>query len=202
MTDSKQEMAERMARYEGLVRKTSSMYYEVFNEPFEDFAQTLRLKVCEALAAYDTSRSQMTEKAFVFSCVRNRVKDFLRKLQVRSEAGWQEPALIEDIAPSESEHRDGRHSGPRDKWEFQFCSTSEEDAFAILLSEIPLIPSTLDDQERRIVGLLYVGFNQEEVAQELGMTRSAAITAVKQIRTKLADWNPAEMEPQSDRALV
>lgn len=177
------------------MRKTTSMYCHVFHEDFEDFAQTLRLKVCEALYAYDSSRSKMTEEAYVFGCVRNRVKDFLRKLQVRNEAGWMEPALIEDWAPSrDAESNQAHGQSPRDKFEFQYMSVGDEAAFGEIFAEIPLIPSSLTEEEKRIVALLYVGYSQPEVAQQLGISRTAAIEAVKQIRVKFADWSPVELD--------
>jgi RNA polymerase sigma factor (sigma-70 family) len=175
-----------LPRYEGLVRKTASMYYKVFNEEFEDFAQTLRVKVCEALMSYDSSKSKMTEEKYVFSCLRNRVKDYLRKLQVRNEAGWKEPTLIEDVAPA----RVGYEDGPRDQWDLHNFSIGEDAAYQALLADVPLLPSTLSFEEERVVALLYVGYNQVEIAKVLGVTRTAAIQMVQQIQTKMADWDP------------
>lgn len=181
-----------LGRYEGLVRKTAGIYAPRIGEEYEDFCQILRLKVYEALLSYDPSRSKLSERNYVFSCVLNRVKDFQRKEKVRKEQGFARPVLIEDVAPTNGHHdTGGADEGQlRDRFEHEYLSTDPDLIVETLAPEVPTIPSTLDRQERRVIVLLYTGWKQVEIGQLLGLNRSQIIRVVGQIRTKMADWDP------------
>jgi RNA polymerase sigma factor (sigma-70 family) len=196
--DKTQELEKRMGHYEGLVRKTSSRYYSVLNYDFEDLCQVFRLKVFQALKAYDPKRSRMCEEKFVFGCLRNRVKDLLRQLRARVDAGWREPSFIEDVAP----RRGHSPEEVRDAFEHHYMASTEEAVYADIYREIPTIPSTLNKQERRIVALLYVGFNQPEIAERLGVPRAEITRVVQGVRIKLADWNPGSQIPTPETELI
>lgn len=163
-----------LAYYEGLVFKTAAMYSPLVEEDFEDVQQLLRMKVWRALAAYDPARSKLPVERYVFSCVRNQVKDILKRKR-RNEV------YIDDF---------GQLDNSRDYFEAKFLAETHEETYADIEEEPPLIPSTLSVLERRIVCLLYAGYSTRETAAKLEL-RSAVITAsLQSIRVKMSDWRP------------
>lgn len=173
-----------LAFYEGLVRKTASIYEPLCEEEFDDIAQVLRMTVWRALTAYNPARSRLPLERFVFSCVKNRCKDLVRKRR-RNEL------YIEDVAPAQLEERSavGERS-TRDRFEARYLSADDTD-FDIVEAGMPTIPSTLTAREREVVALLYLDFSQREAMEMLGIRRNEMERSVRQIRVKMADWKPA-----------
>jgi len=154
------------------------MYSPLVEDDFEDVQQLLRVKVWRALAAYDPARSRLPVERYVFSCVRNQVKDILKRKR-RNEV------YIDDF---------GQLDNSRDYFEAKFLTETQEECYAAVEDEPPLIPKTLSAEERRVVCLLYAGYSAREVAGKLEL-KSAAVTAhVQNIRIKMSDWRPDEAE--------
>lgn len=163
--------------YEGLIRKTASLYVLYVDEEFEDIVSIFRIKVWKALAAYDPARSRMPVERYVFSCVKNQAKDLLRRRR-RNEV------YIADNGGDD----DG------DGFERQYLCVTADEVFALAEEAPPLIPSTLTDVERAVVVLLYRNFSQRESADRLGLSRPQMERAMRSIRDKLADWKPSATE--------
>lgn len=174
----------RVEYYEGLVRKTASMYEGIVQEEYEDLCSILRIKVWRALESFDPAKATQPIRGYVFSCVRNQVKDLLKRKR-RNEL------YIEDIAPAS---RGGhlRNEGLRDKFEQRYLKEDEEVAFAEILAETPLIPSTLTGVEQRVVTCLYLEYSHSEIAEVLCLTPREVSRSVRAIKDKLADWKPSK----------
>lgn len=169
--------------YEGLVRKTSARYAPVVGEEFEDCCQILRIKCWRALESFDASKTDKPVQNYVFSCVRNQVKDLLKRKR-------RDEVFIEDIAPSAYASDEGRGAG-RERFEAKYLTETEDQAFAELLAETPLIPSTLSDTERKVLVCLYMEYQHREIASALSISMRAVAAAVRAIKEKMADWKPS-----------
>ena len=172
--------------YEGLVRKTAGRYSRIVQEEYEDLCQILRLKVWRALESFDLEKATQPIQGYVFSCVRNQVKDLLKRKR-------RDDLHIEDIAPQtpagESEY------ARRDKFESRYLEHGEEEAFAEVLAETPLIPSTLSPNERRVVVCMYLEYGQAEIAEVLSLSRREVARSVRGIKDKMEDWKPSADDP-------
>lgn len=181
-----------LAYYEGLVRKTASMYERIVEDDYEDLCQLFRIKAWRALETYDPSKSSMPVERYVFSCIRNQVKDVLKKKR-RGEL------FIEDLtglATDQAEHQGGGGQS-RDRFDARYLMVREDEAYADLNLDAPLIPSTLTTSELSVVALLYADFGQAEIALRLSMTKREVAASVKSIREKMADWRPSAEAPVS-----
>lgn len=165
--------------YEGLVRKTASIYAARIQEDYEDICSILRIKVWRALETYDPARSSQPVERYVFGCVTNQIKDLLKRKR-RTEVFW----LDMPNAQVEDDYR------ARFPTETALLQVSDEEVYAEVERETPVIPSTLSRTEREVVLRLYVGLNQREVGSAVGLTRSEMERVVRSIRTKMADWRP------------
>ena len=153
--------------YEGLIRKTAAMCAPRVQEEYEDIVSIFRIKVWRALGTFDPSRSTMTVQAYVFSCVKNQEKDLLKRKR-------RQEVLMADSAA-----------------ELAGQVTSEDDVYAEVERELPVIPSTLTGLERQVIVRLYLDETQRDIAVGFGMTRSEMERVVRSIRTKMADWKPS-----------
>lgn len=166
--------------YEGLIRKTASIYAPYVDEDFEDIVAIFRVKVWRALQAFDPARSSMPVERYVFSCVKNRAKDLLRRRK-RSEV------YIDDARAS----RVNREEAAVFNAEPDFLgAVSHDDVFGAVENERPSLPATLTQRERAVLALLYLEFSQRESAERLGLTRGEMERAVRSIRSKMSDWRP------------
>ncbi len=171
-----------IAEYEGLVYKTSEMFAAMVGLEREDMQQELRLKIVKAKRAFDPSRSKMSERAYVYSCVANFVKD-LKKIAARRSV-----MRVEHI----EDHRD-EWAGSLSAFEFQYAHVTEDQAFTVLGRFT--MPATISDDERAICALAVLGYDQQEVADLLGRPRSYITTSMRNVRDKLADWKPPAEAP-------
>jgi RNA polymerase sigma factor (sigma-70 family) len=170
--------------YEGLCRKTASMYVPFVEEEYEDIVQILRVKVWRALETFDPARSKMPVERYVFMCVKNQCKDLVKKRK-RGEK------YIEDIAPTTGE------LPLRDSFDERYLSATHEEIYGLVDEGDPLVPSTLTPTEKQVVCLLYRSYRQTEAARLLGLTRSEMERCIAAIRMKMADWHPGTaLQPQ------
>lgn len=171
--------------YEGLVKSTAGRYHAKVQEEYEDMCQTLRLKVLEALASYDPARAKQPIKGYVFSCVVNRVKDYVKRRR-------RDDLYMEDVAPSWHGSSEGAREkvGASDKFEAQYFIEEEADAFRDILRQTPLLPGDLTDTEEKVLLGLYLELQQREIAERFDLSPREVAKAVKAIKEKMADWKP------------
>lgn len=195
-----------MRGYEGLVKKTALML-KTGEHPdlhgkapveadLEDIEQLLRLKVMKAVQSFDPSRAKAgaavkrgrsARDGYVNMCLRDQAKDIAKKKR-RGEL------FIEDIAPvsfGDSARNGGSDMGFRDKFTERYLSADHEEVFHDVEQELPVIPSTLSDRERLVLVLMYRSYRQTEIAVRLGITKREVESAVRAIRSKMADWRPS-----------
>lgn len=172
--------------YEGLVRKTAAMYVAIVEDDYDDICSVLRIKVWQALLAWDTTKAKQSKDAYVFMCLKNRVKDLVKKVR-RNEL------YIEDIAPNIGNESTGKlasdQRGSRDRFESRYLVALEEQVFGDL--DKPLIPSTITGTERKVIAYLHLDLDHGEIAEVLGWNRKEVATTVRTIREKMADWKPS-----------
>lgn len=178
-------MPVRMRAYEGLVHSTTRMFAERARMDEEDFAQELRLKVWQALERFDPNRSRLPEKRYVYAIMFNRVKDMIRYPRSRD-------LLIEDQLPA-AEGSDGS-SLLRDKFDAKFLAT-HEDAVAEALYGKGLVPEGISDFETEVLLLLYLDYQQVEIAPLLDVPLSRVKAAVRALREHLAPLRAGRPAP-------
>jgi len=163
-----------IAYYEGLIHATAARYSPHIQDEYEDIVSVLRIKVWRSLESYDPARSRMPVERYVFSCVKNQVKDLLKRKR-RNEV------FLHDVGPTDV----------GDSWEDWLLSVPADDVYADVEAEPPVIPSTLTAVEREALLRLYAGASHREVARTMGCKRSELERIVGSIRVKMADWSPA-----------
>lgn len=185
-----------LSPFEGLIYSTAARYAAYLDDDIEDIQQVLRVKVWQALVSYDSSRvrggrarSREEEwervKRYVFSCVRNRVKDLLKqqyRLNRARDSGA--PIYVEDVAARSPE-----------KFECEYLMVEEEYVFAVVEEESVELPSTLTVFEVKVVNLLLLDLNQTEAARVLNVPRGRVRAAHSAVRAKMADWSPTRQLP-------
>jgi RNA polymerase sigma factor (sigma-70 family) len=173
--------AEKLRKYEGLVFSTARMYAGRLRVEEDDLQQVLRLRIWKALEAYDPRRSRVIEESFVFTCVRNQIKDLVKARIRRDNA---KPGWMPDEVPGIREvYIEDQQPG----WEIP---VEEQEGDEVLL------PSTLTANERQVVALLYVGFSQAEIAVLMTVPPREVWAHVRVIREKMADWRPTSPDAQ------
>lgn len=187
-----------LQHYEGLVRKTASMYVGVVEEEYEDLCSIIRIKCWRALESFDPAKAsgkphdprnkvcRCARCRFVFSCVKNLTKDLVK----RNRRNW---LFIEDVAPHNAEG----NGVVRDAFESRYLEMSPEEAFRAVEDEFTL-PSSLTERERQVLGLLYLSFDYGEIAGVVGVSHRDVSTAVRGIKEKMADWKPDRSEGKDD----
>lgn len=166
----------KLAEYEGLVMRTAQIYAPFVDEDEDDIRQELRIKVWKALDSYKPERATQPVNEYVFSCVRNRVKDLLKKKRRPED-------FIEDVLPPNS-------APARERFEARYLQVDEGAVVEAKLDDCPL-PSTLSRMEIEVVLLLVADYNQTEIARKLGVSRSRVRAAHASVRVKMADWGGA-----------
>jgi RNA polymerase sigma factor (sigma-70 family) len=186
-------MSRELASYEGLVCRTAQLVagYPHVQEDEEDIRQLLRIKVWQALEAHDPSKRGMqnqTREEYVFMCVKNRVKDMLKK-KVRPED------FIEDFAPTT--RGEGARSR-RERFEGRYLRHDEEAEVEAAMERTAELPSTLTLLEIHVVRLLLQELNQTEIARQLGVSRQKVRVAHAAVKVKMADWRGMSDWGQAD----
>lgn len=180
-----------LERYEGLVKKTSSMYVGIIRQmDFEDICQVMRLRVWKALEAWDPNNAKTKKKlaagkserelrdAFIFGCVRNQAKDLVKRNKTQD-------LYIDDLA---GQTDDGDLL--RDRFEFRYLQEDAELVFQEAEEADPLIPNTLSHNERLVLICAYLNYNGPETAERLGIGRRQVASTMRTLREKMSDWRP------------
>jgi RNA polymerase sigma factor (sigma-70 family) len=171
-----------VARYRGLCRTTASMYVNSVEEEFDDIVQVLMVKAWVAVERFDESKwvrddeRQEAQDRFVFSCVKNGMKDVLKRPRRRL-------VFIEDVSPGD------RPAELQEDSDLVYASVEDEGI---------VLPSTLSEMERGIIHLLTTGLTQIEAGARHGLSRHQIDRVMGEIRTKMADWKPTSPAPDRD----
>lgn len=170
--------------YEGLVFRTAQMTAPYVQEEEEDIRQLLRVKIWQALTAFDPAKVKgQTREEYVFMCVRNRVKDILKRKRRPED-------LLEDRAPDDAVLRA--------KFEGKYLSHDEEAEIEAIIDGDVELPSTLTLLEIHVVRLLLLDLNQTEIARQLGVSRAKVRAAHAEVKVKMADWRGMSDWGQAD----
>jgi RNA polymerase sigma factor (sigma-70 family) len=153
--------------YEGLVHKTAGIIAPYVQEEYDDIVAILRIKVWQALRAFDPERARQPIHRYVFMCVANQKKDLLKRKR------RQEVPLAEDYD----------------------VRVDPDQVYAVVEDETPVVPSTLTVWEKRVVTLLYVGFTEHQTARQLGVSRARVERTLVQVRVKMEEWRPPTETP-------
>ena len=167
-----------LAPFEGLIFTTAARYAPILDEDLDDIRQILRLKVWQALTRFDGSRSTKGVESYVFSCLRNRVKDLLKEQHRLNERRKGGPLHIEDLTDDL-----GRFEG-------RYLAAEDPDVFDLIEQSVEL-PSCLDETERALVLVLLEGdFTRAEIALRIGVSRKRVVVIHRAVQEKLADFAP------------
>lgn len=153
--------------FEGLIFKTAVLYERRLRTEREDLQQVLRIRVWLALEAFEPSRTTTNVESFVFTCLRNQIKDLVKARMRRDNIARE--FYLEDIESIES-------------------YPTYDDPFL----DDDLLPTTITESERVVIGLMYVGYQRpSDMAPVLGVTPKEVSRRVASIRLKLADLRPS-----------
>lgn len=186
---------ESIAAYEGLVFKTSQMFHDQVGLELDDMRQELRLSVLKARRAFHSKRSRLTERAFVYGCVANRVKDMKRDAARRRNGRLVVVHVGEDSL---------------DWFEFTYRQVTHDEVFGAIEDGSFRLPATITDGEQEILLMLVVGYTQTEIASSQGIAYATVNASVRSLREKMADWRPngtpvpvaPAPEPEPERVAV
>lgn len=168
-----------LAAYEGLIFSTAAMYEHFLDDDIEDIQQVLRLKAWRALAAFDPKRNRAGVRSFVFSCVRNEVKDLVKSQSRRDRRRDGRQLYIEELTEAD-EH--ALH------FEARYLSESGEQAYHSVEEQGLDLPPSLTADERSVVHLLLLDLNQTEIAATLKITRLQVRRLHSGIQDKVRSW--------------
>lgn len=174
-----------LAAYEGLIHSTAARYAGYVDDDLDDIKQILRIKVWQALRAYDATRGTKPPESFVFACVRNRVKDLLKEQSRRNERRQGAQLYLEDTPGHVT----------ADAFELHYMVEVEDTVYAEVEDEPVVPPSTLTELERDVLQLLLMDYGQTEIARELTVSRQRVKSAQAALKEKLADWSPTGSLP-------
>ncbi len=171
--------------FEGLVFSTAARYAPYLDDDLDDIRQILRLKVAQALVAFEQKRVRRyagdlakARESFVFSCLKNRVKDLLKEQSRLNERRRGSALHIEDLTDDLG------------SFEGKYMAAEDAELHELIEGSVQL-PSTLSAIERELVRVLLTGdFTRAEIALQLGVGRKRVLMIHRSVQAKLADWAP------------
>ena len=173
--------------YEGLIYSTAARYAPYLDLELEDVQQILRLKVAQAVTAFNPKRVRVSRErrkeeldGFVFMCVTNRVKDLLKQQKrLNKSRNMGSQLYIAELAEMNPDGFEGQH-----------LRITADEVYAEVEEDNLELPSTLDTFERAVVVLLLLHMNQTEIAAILQVRRVRVREAHRAVMEKMADWRP------------
>jgi RNA polymerase sigma factor (sigma-70 family) len=172
--------------FEGLVRSTARMYFEGLQMDEDDVQQFLRVKVWKGIESYTASRATQSVEGYVFTCVRNGVKDLLKQAD-RAKRNRPECFLEDQYASDVG----------RERFHARHLAHDEDGIREAHIERTFQLPSTLNFMERVVTAMLYEGMNQTEIAQMLGCTRTRVRNTHSSVQRKMMDWAPGDAQETS-----
>lgn len=174
-----------LAAFEGLVGKTTLIWAERCQMEPDDFRQEMWLRVTKGLLHYDSTRSKMSEENYVFSLMFNRVKDFLRRPDVKH------PGRTVSLEVAGRVSCDGDELSS-DHFEAQNCSIEREDVREVLAA---FLPPGLSSLEVQVAAMLAMGYQHEEIVAVLGCSYRRVKATARVLRVALGDQRPRPRDP-------
>lgn len=176
-----------LATYEGLIFATAARYASILDDDIEDIQQCLRIKVWKALAGFDPARNRIkTDDAirrWVFSCVANGVKDLLKSQSRRDARRDGRQLYIEDYTETDAQ---AHH------FEARYLAEARDDVYFDVEEDGVKLPSTLTSDEKSVVYLLLLDFNQTEISVAMSVTRDQVRRLHGRVQEKMQDWKPGD----------
>lgn len=183
------EMGATLKRFEGLVFSTAQrLVRQGVEADREDIEQLLRVKIWKAIRAYDPAKTKMPLERYAFMCAFDQAKD-IAKRKKRGEL------FIEDVAPSSSDE-----DAPTDRFHERYLSADHSQVYGDVDDGELHLPNTLTERELSVLTLMRESYRQTEIAVELHITKREVESAVRGIRTKLADWRPSNSQVEADES--
>lgn len=172
-----------LEKFEGLVFTTAKMHERWLGVELEDLQQVIRVKVWEAVEAFDESRyphnRDLHLRSWVFGAVRNKMKDLI-KSKVRRDKYGVHFNYIEDERTFRSE--DALEGDAAFDYKHMRHDDPENEDLAL--------PPTLTENERAVIALIVLDYRQREIAGTLEIPISHVERAMRSIRVKMAEWEP------------
>jgi DNA-binding CsgD family transcriptional regulator len=175
------EIESALEQFEGLAYETArQIVAEGVELELDDIRQLIRIKVWQALGAYDGAHErQLPLRRFVFMCVANLRKDMERRPrrhntsidQVRERRAWS-AVTSEDFGAL------------ADRFDRRYLSVDAEQVFAAAEDELAL-PRSLTAIERQVIALRMQGRALFEIDRELGLSRAERQRTMRSIREQL-----------------
>ena len=175
--------------FEGLVRTTARMFAAQVGREEEDMAQELRIRVWRAASSYDATKTTISLKRYVYSAIANKVKDYKR--DAAREAHRREVTGVSFIHIEDMRlpNNDG-HLTTQETFEGRYHFVSREVIYG-QIEDAFVLPATVTGREAAVAVLLMNGLTKTEAAARLGISRATVEECLGSLRTKLADWKPA-----------
>lgn len=195
-TQAARDLNDAVAQFEGLVYSTArAIVVERRGLDFDEVRQTLRLKVLYAIGKYESDRSRLDLRGFVFGAVFNMRLDLSKRpyRQLRAQVD----VSIDHQREEHATAAPGATFSKADKFDMEHLSVTAEEVYAEVEDEAPEWLSRLTDTERQVVMLHSDGLTLAEVACALGLGLGQARAAMQSAREKLADLRPSAAQPRS-----
>lgn len=198
-------MSNNLLEFSGLVFKTAQMFAEQVKFEQEDLAQELWIVVFRATNAYNSKRSAMELKPFVYGCIANRVKDLKRNAARRAKYGVH-IGYIEDYRFDTSHGSVAEMGGGLDPFESRYASEWPEQVYDRIEDGVLTVPSTVTRSEAEVLVMMMFDYSESELMQRFTLTRASVRDVVQSLRVKLADWpttaRPGPRQPLGPEALA
>lgn len=188
-------------RYEALVHTTAGRWDTQIDLPFDDVKQELRVVAWKAQGAFDPSKVRggfeevgLAQDRFVFSCLRNKIKDLVRDSYARKRRAT--VVYIEDVShpPNRGPGAEQDHA-QADAWELRHLSINDEEVYAPVIDGVYMVPPGVTEFEGEVLLLLMLDFSQIEIANRLRVSVHRIRSARGRLVEKMRGWEPAPGEP-------
>lgn len=174
-----------LSRYNGLVFKTATMFMGACDLELDDMQQELWICVYKAVEKYNPDRGSPTEKAWVFGCLSNRVKD-LRRTAARDRVKRRRWHGIEFVYIEEC-----LHAGTNYEQTMIGIATSGAEVYRKVEEGLFILPDAVTRAEEDVLVFLLLGdYTRAEIATELGVEEKAVSARVDSLRRKFANLKP------------
>lgn len=155
---------------EELYFKNESLVYHVLHKKFpmsrfnDDFQQIARLGLWKACLSYDETKGKFS--TYAVPCIANQIKMELRKMG-RKPIEVSLEALVKDTDEN------------RERLTISGMLIGEQDVGFV---DTIWVDKELTDRQKRILGLLYDGMVQADIAREIGISQTMVSREVTKIR--------------------
>ena len=180
------DLATTLALFEGLVFRTSQMYAARTGFEPEELEQELRIVVVRCVQRYDSTRSALPLRNYVFQAITNKIKDFKRDATRRARYGLAF-IHIEDLRLPGAGGAEQLHDGSTTQEEFDaIWNRAEADQVYGRVDNRYELPPTVTEFERQVLMLVIATCTKGEIATLLDASHKSVDEAIRSLREKLA----------------